>query len=81
MRELILNLPLLAFLIFLISYMTRSFFISYHLAKFGIDNKTRAVLIAFLFGLAILLSFNFYFFFKIDWTEFIYDYISFPETI
>lgn len=69
MTELILNLPLLLFLIFLINYMTGAFFIAYHLSKFGIDGKTKTVMIIFLFGFAFLLSFSFYFFFEIDWVR------------
>lgn len=69
MTELILNLPLLLFLVFLVNYMTGAFFIAYHLSKFGIDAKTKTVMVIFLFGLAFLISFSFYFFFEIDWIE------------
>lgn len=69
MTELLFNLPIVLFLVFLVNYMTSSFFIVYHLSKFGIDAKTKAIMVVFLFGLAFLISFSFYFFFEIDWIE------------
>lgn len=75
MTELLFNLPLLLFLVFLVNYMTGAFFIAYHLSKFGIDAKTKMVMVVFLFGLAFLISFSFYFFFEIDWIE-IFKYLN-----
>ena len=75
MTDLILNLPLLLFLIFLVNYMTGAFFIAYHFSKFGIDTKTKAIMIVFLFGLAFLISFSFYFFFEIDWNDIFINFI------
>lgn len=69
MTELPFNLPLILFLIFLVNYMTGAFFIVYHLSKFAIDAKTKTIMVVFLFGLAFLISFSFYFFFEIDWIE------------
>lgn len=69
MNDLIVNLPLIVFLVFLVNYMTKAFFISYHLSRFGIDVKTKTIMIVFLFGMAFLISFSFYFFFEIDWIE------------
>lgn len=73
MNELILNLPFLLFLVFLVNYMTGAFFIVYHFSRFGIDAKTKAIMIVFLFGLASLISSSFYFFFEIDWSIIIYN--------
>lgn len=75
MTEFIINLPIVLFLVFLVNYMTDAFFIVYHLSKFGIDAKTKAIMVVFLFGLAFLISFSFYFFFEIDWTE-IFQYLN-----
>lgn len=81
MSDLLSNLPLIIFLIVLVNYMVGVFFIVYHLTKFGLDLKTRAIAMVFLAGLAALLFLNFSFFFKVDWLELFNDYLSFPKII
>jgi len=61
--------------------MAGAFFIVYHLVKFGLDLKTRIITAIFLAGLAVILSSNFYLFFKIDWPKFFNDYFIFPKII
>ncbi|MBI2003590.1 MAG: hypothetical protein HYS78_01285 [Parcubacteria group bacterium] len=75
MNELLINLPVLIMLAVLVNYMVGAFFIVYHLAKFGLDIKTKVLTTVFLSGLAALLFLSFYFFFKIDWQE-IYQYVD-----
>lgn len=74
--EFLTNLPLIVFLIILVNYMAGAFFITYHLWKFGVDLKTRTLMVVFLAGLAALLFLNFLFFFKIDWVEVIFQYFN-----
>lgn len=69
MNELLANLPLLIFLIVLINYLTWTFFITYHLSKFGVGPEPKILLTVFLAGSIIFLALNFIFFFKIEWPE------------
>lgn len=71
MNSLIMNLPLALLIVFFINYSIRSLFIIYHLLKFGLDHKTKALAIIFSAGSAFLIYVNFYLFLKIEWDRYI----------
>jgi len=75
------NLPLAIFIIFIISYAINSLFIVYHLLKFGLDYRTKLLAFVFSIGSILLILVNFQLFSEIQWTEFIYEYLSFPKII
>lgn len=81
MTDLFKNIPLLVFIFVIINYLIGALFIAYHLLKFGLDYKTRVLTIVFLAGSVILIFFNFYLFFRVDWSRFIYEYLPLPETL
>lgn len=75
------NLPLAIFIIFLIGHAINSLFIVYHLLKFGLDYRTKLLAFVFSIGSILLIIVNFQLFSEIQWTEFIYEYLSFPKII
>ena len=75
------NLPLAIFIIFLAGYVINSLFIIYHLLKFGLDYKTKLLAFVFSVGLILLITLNFQLFSKIQWNEFINEYLSLPKII
>ena len=81
MNGLIMNLPLVIFILFLIGYIINSLFIVYHLLKFGLDYKTKLLAFIFSVGLILLITINFQLFSEIQWAELIYEYLSFPKII
>lgn len=81
MNNLIINLPLAVFVIFLMGYAINSLFVVYHLLKFGLDYKTKLLAFVFSAGSILLITLNFRLFFEIQWIKFIYEYISFPKII
>lgn len=81
MNNLITNLPIIIFIIFLLGYAINSLFIVYHLLKFGLDYKTKLLAFVFSAGSILLIILNFRLFSEIQWTEFFYEYLSFPKII
>ena len=81
MNELLTNLPLLIFLVVVINYSVGVFFIVYHLVKFGLDYKTKVLAAFFLIGSSLLILFNFYLLSRVNWAEFIYEYLPFQKII
>ena len=81
MNELLTNIPFAILIITLGYYLISSLFIIYHLLKFGLDYKTKILAAVFLAGSTLLIFLSFYLFFKVEWTEFIYEYLPFPEII
>jgi len=81
MNGLIADLPLAILSIFFIGYIINSLFIIYHLLRFGLDYKTKLLAFIFSVGSILLITVNLRLFFKIEWTEFIYEYLSFPKII
>lgn len=81
MSDLIIGLPLIIFVIFLISYSINALFVIYHLLKFGLGYETKILAVVFSSGLALLISINYSLFSKIQWTQFIYDYLSLPKIL
>ena len=81
MNGLITNSPLAIFILFLAVYAINSFFIIYHLLKFGLDYKTKLLASIFSVGSILLIILSFQLFSEIQWTEFIYEYLSFPKII
>lgn len=58
-----------------------SFFIVYHLLKFGIDFKTKVLAAVFVIGFAVFLGSSFLLFLKIGWPELINEYLTIPKTL
>ena len=81
MTDLLKNVPLAVFIFVVINFLIGALFIIYHLLKFGLDYKTRVLTVVFLTGSVILILLNFYFFFKVDWSRFIYEYFPLPEIL
>jgi len=81
MNDLIIGLPLIIFIIFLISYSINALFVVYHLLKFGLDYKTKVLAIIFSAGSALLIYADFYLFLKIQWAKLIYEYLSFSKIL
>ena len=75
------NLPLAVFVFLLIGYAINSLFVIYHLFKFGLDYKTRILAFVFSFGLILLIIVNLRLFYKINWIELMYEYLSLPKII
>lgn len=81
MKDLIADLPLVIFIIFLMGYTINSLFIIYHLLKFGLDHRTKLLAFIFSAGSIFLIIVNFQLFSKIRWIELIYEYLPFPKII
>jgi len=81
MNDLVIRLPLIIFAVFLIIYLINALFIVYHLLRFGLDYKTRVLAVIFSSGLILLIFISYRLFSKIEWTKFIYDYLSFSKII
>lgn len=81
MNDPTIDLPLIIFAIFLISYSVNALFIVYHLLKFGLGYETKILAVIFSSGLILLISINYSLFSKIQWAQFIYDYLSLPKIL